>query len=96
MLAHGHSTTATQKAREAVVCVCMCVCVYVCKWETMDEIKFKTPKLTEEEYLIVTPIQVSKETLGSTPYYSNPTIKGRFKLQRILNAHGLDRKKMGG
>ena len=56
----------------------------------------KLPRLTGEEYLSVTQIQVSTETLGLKPYYCNSTIKGRFKLQRILSVQALDRKKTVG
>lgn len=93
MLTHGHSTTTTQKATEAAVGVCGCVCKRR-QWIS-DELTFNK-RLTGEEYLIVTQIQVSTETLGSKPYYCDSTIKGTFKLQRILSVHALDRKKPVG
>lgn len=70
------------------------VCVKGRQWIS-NELTFNK-KLTGEEYLIVTQIQVSTETLASKPYYCNSTIKGTFKLQRILSVHALDRKKTVG
>ena len=81
MLTHGHSTTTTQKATEAAVGVCGCVCK---RGQCIsDELTFNK-RLTGEESLIVTQIQVSTETLGSNPYYCDSTIKGTFKLQSLL------------
>lgn len=69
----------------------MGVCVKRRQWIS-DELTFNK-RLTGEEYLIVTQPSLCTETLSSKPYYCDSTIKGTFKLQRILSVHALDRKK---